>query len=405
MPRRVVITGLGCVSPNGIGCEAFTEALLAGRSGLSALPPELRARVKSSVAGQVRDVPVSARLSEADRRRTPRMVHMAVAAAEEAIGGVRPNAARTAVVLGTGGGGIEFTEQQYEALHRGGKSSPFAVTSATHGNLASELSIAFGLRGPSHCISTGCASGIDALGHALDLIRAGRCDAAVAGGADATITAGALLGFEAMRVIGTREWDHPAQACRPFAADRDGFILGEGAWMFLLEAAENTTQPALAELAGYGSTCDAFHRVQVAPDVTECVHAMRLALHDAGATTDDVDYVNLHGTGTQMNDVLETKALHALLGERAGLVPMSATKSMIGHPQGASGAAGLAATVLCARRGQIHPTLNTRPTDPACDLDYVPQARRHAIRTALVNCLAFGSKNSAIVVRLPGVTD
>ncbi|MEM7809409.1 MAG: beta-ketoacyl synthase, partial [Planctomycetota bacterium] len=177
-------------------------------------------------------------------------------------------------------------------------------------------------------------------------------------------------------------------------------ILGEGAWMFLLEAGDVTKREPLAEIAGYGSTCDAYHRVQVAPDVAECVRAVRLALDDADTTSDAVDHVNLHGTGTRMNDALETRAMREVFGERAATVPMSATKSMIGHPQGASAAAGLAATILCAHRGFVHPTLNTTPADPECDLDYVPEPRQVDVRTAVINCLAFGSKNSALVVTL-----
>ena len=404
---HVVITGIGCVAPNGVGRDAYADALIAGRSGLSFLPETLTAGLKSRVAGRVVDFDPLAHVPAADARRTPRMVPMAVAAAREALhhAGFDGDPAACGVSLGTGGGGLEFVERQYAAFFGGvGKSSPFAITAGTHGNLASELSIALGLRGPSHVVSTGCASSTDALGHAADLIRLGRATAMVAGGADATISRGILAGFEAMKVIGTRPVDDPADACRPFAADRDGFILGEGAWLFVLEDADHAERrgaTALAELAGYGSTCDAFHRTQIAPDAAECVRAVRLALAEAGASADDVDYVNLHGTGTPLNDKLETLALRRVFGGRAGDVPMSATKSMIGHPQGACGAAGLAATLLCAARGRIHPTLNTTPADPECDLDYVPAESRPAtVRTALLNCLAFGSKNSALVVRM-----
>ncbi|MEM8873383.1 MAG: beta-ketoacyl-[acyl-carrier-protein] synthase family protein [Planctomycetota bacterium] len=402
MPRPVVVTGIGCVSPNGVGCDGFADAMINGRSGLSHLPDDIRQACKSTVAGRLVGFEPTEHMDVQDVRRTPRTVHLATAAAREALAEANVDPVRTGVLLGTGGGGVTFLETQYQALFSGGKTSPFAITVGTHGNLASELSITFGLRGPSHCISTGCASGLDAVGHGLDLIRIGRCDAVLCGGADAPISNATLRAFEAMKVISTRPFDNPADACRPFAADRDGFVLGEGAWMFLLEAADTTTRPPLAEIAGYGSTCDAYHRVQVAPDVAECVRAVRLALDDAGAPADAVDYVNLHGTGTRMNDTLETGAMHQLFGERAADIPMSATKSMIGHPQGASATAGLAATLLCAQRGFVHPTINTQPTDPACDLDYVPEARRADVRLAVVNCLAFGSKNSALVVRLTG---
>ena len=224
------------------------------------------------------------------------------------------------------------------------------------------------------------------------------------GGGDAPLAPGILRGFERMGVISTRPYDDPADASRPFSASRSGFILAEGAWQFVLETEEFAARRGatpLAELAGYGSTSDAYHRVRIAPDVEECVHAMRLALADAGATPAEVDAVNLHGTGTEMNDRLETLALKKLLGGRARDVPMSATKSMIGHPQGAGGSAGVAAAVLSARQGFVHPTVNLTDPDPELDLDYVPlQARQCRPKLILCNCIAFGSKNSALVLRI-----
>jgi 3-oxoacyl-[acyl-carrier-protein] synthase II len=307
------------------------------------------------------------------------------------------------VALGTGGGGLAFVEEQYRTWFTQGKGSLFSITAGTHGNLSSELSIALRLRGPSHVLSTGCTSATDAIGHAMMLIRAGIVPAMLAGGADAPIAPGILKGFELMRVISTRRWDDPAQASRPFSLDRDGFVLGEGAWMFVLESLEHAMHRGaepLAELAGYGSTCDAYHRVQIAPDVVEPVRAMELALADARVGKDEVGYVNLHGTGTELNDRMETAALKKCFGPRAASIPMSSTKSMIGHPQGACGAAGLAATVLGLRAGVLHPTINLDQPDPDCDLDYLPHhARRAEVDVALCNCIAFGSKNSALVVK------
>jgi 3-oxoacyl-[acyl-carrier-protein] synthase II len=235
------------------------------------------------------------------------------------------------------------------------------------------------------------------------LIRAGIVPMMLAGGADAPISPGILHAFEKMRVVSTRPWDDPRHASRPFSLDRDGFVLGEGAWMFVLEDADHAAArgaPALAELAGYASTCDAYHRVQIAPDVLEPVRAMQLALQDASTSPDEIDYVNLHGTSTQLNDKMETLAVRKCFGERAARIPMSSTKSLIGHPQGACGAAGVAATILGMREGFAHPTINLGVSDPQCDLDYVPHlARNVQIRTALCNCIAFGSKNGALVVR------
>jgi 3-oxoacyl-[acyl-carrier-protein] synthase II len=265
------------------------------------------------------------------------------------------------------------------------------------------LSIALRLRGPSHVLSTGCASSTDAIGYATMLIRNGTTPMMLAGGADAPVSRGILTAFEKMRVVSTRRWDDARQASRPFNADRDGFVLGEGAWMFVLEEMEHAQARGatmLAEIGGWASTCDAYHRVQIAPQIVEPVRAMELAMAEAGVAKDEVGYVNLHGTSTELNDRMETAAMKKCFGERAYRIPMSATKSMIGHAQGACGAAGLAATVLGMRSGEVHPTINLDRPDPECDLDYVPNvSRRVGVDVALCNCIAFGSKNSAIVVK------
>jgi 3-oxoacyl-[acyl-carrier-protein] synthase II len=235
------------------------------------------------------------------------------------------------------------------------------------------------------------------------LVRTGTIPMMLAGGADSCISFGILSAFERMRVVSTRQWDDPRKSSRPFSADRDGFVLGEGAWMFVLESAESVRARGatpLAEIAGYASTCDAYHRVQIAPDVAEPIRAIELALADAGVTPEQIDYINLHGTSTDMNDRMETAALKGALGGHSRRIPMSSTKSMIGHPQGACGAAGIAATVLGMQGGWCHPTINVDVPDPACDLDYVPHVARDArIDVALCNCIAFGSKNSALVVQ------
>jgi 3-oxoacyl-[acyl-carrier-protein] synthase II len=308
------------------------------------------------------------------------------------------------VALGTGGGGLAFVEEQYKEFFRTGKGSLYSITSGTHGNLSSELSIQLRLRGPSHVLSTGCASATDAIGYAMMLLRAGVVPRMLVGGADSPISPGILTTFERMRVVSTRYWEEPARACRPFQPDRDGFILGEGAWMFVLEtleSAEARGAKVLAELTGYGSTCDAFHRVQIRPDVEECVRAIGLALADSGIGPERIGYVNLHGTGTDLNDKLETAAVKRALGEHARRIPMSSTKSLIGHPQGACGAAGLASAVMSMQNGVLHPTVNQDGRDEECDLDYVPNVARkvEGLEYALCNCIAFGSKNSALVVR------
>ena len=412
-PHRptVVITGIGCVAPNGVGRGAFASALLAGRSGVRAIEGVDQARLKTTAAAQCLDFDPSSAMDDVDLRRVPRMVPMALAASREAMAqaglSIDPDDVEqqrtVGVALGTGGGGLAFIEGQYKAYFTSGRMSPFAITAGTHGNLASELSIQLRLRGPSHVMTTGCTSSTDAIGYAADLIRAGRSPVMLAGGADSPVCETILYGFEKMGVVSTREWADPSRASRPFDAGRDGFVLGEGAWMFVLESADHAAARGartLAEVAGYGSTCDAYHRVRIAPDAAESVRAMRLALEDAGATPADVGYVNLHGTGTDLNDRLETLAVRKCLGDRAGDVPASSAKSMIGHAQGACGAAGVAATVLCLAAGRAHPTINLDDADPACDLDYVPGESRPCDATvALCNCIAFGSKNSALVLR------
>jgi 3-oxoacyl-[acyl-carrier-protein] synthase II len=408
--KRVVITGMGVISPNGMGVEAFADANRHGRSGIGPIEGVDLTGLKSAAAGQVRGFDPQSVMDAPELRRVPRMVPMALAASKEALAMARWQFAeadiqaqrRIGVALGTGGGGLAFVEDQYREYFLRGKGSLFSITAGTHGNLSSELSIALKLRGPSHVVSTGCTSSTDALGYAAALIRGGVVPAMLAGGADAPVSHCILKAFELMRVVSTRRWDEPARASRPFDADRDGFVLGEGAWMFILEDRDHALArgaTVLAELAGYASTCDAYHRVQIAPDVAEPVRAMESALADAGVAKDEVGYINLHGTATDLNDRMETLAVRKCFGTRAAKIPASATKSMIGHPQGACGAAGVAATILALREGILPPTINLDSPDPACDLDYIPNiARSHRVEIALCNCIAFGSKNSAIVL-------
>jgi len=272
------------------------------------------------------------------------------------------------------------------------------------GTLSSDVSIRFGLRGPSHMITTGCTSSTDALGYSLRQIQSGRADMVLSGGADAPIALGIVKGFILMKIL-TDSWNHaPERASRPFNRDRDGFVLAEGAWMFVLEEYEHARARGakiLAEICGYGSTCEAFHRVRLQECGEEPARAIALAMQQAGVGPADVHYVNLHGTSTQLNDRIETRALKLAMGNgHAYKVPMSALKSQIGHPQGACGAAGVAATLVAMKHEQIPPTLNVEKPDPDCDLDYVPAAGRKAqIEHAVCNCIAFGSKNSALVLR------
>ncbi len=410
--RRAVITGIGCVSPNGIGRSAFWTALREGRSGVRRITRFDVSDFPVQIAAEVTGVDVYEIIPPKERQHVPRVVPMALWAAREALAeaGIRPEALssderrRMAVILGSGGGGLEFTERQYRYYFTGEtkKASIYTIASSTIGTLSSELSAAFGLKGMSHVISTGCTSSIDAIAYAAQAVQLGRADVVITGGVDAPLSPGILTAFCAMRAL-TASWNHaPERASRPFSRDRDGFVLGEGAWIFIVEERERARRRGAtiyAEILGYGATCDAHHRVRMDESGEEPARAMRLALEEAGLSPADVGYINLHGTSTVLNDRIETRAVKLAFGEHARRIPMSATKSLIGHPQGACGAAGLAAALLALHEGFIHPTLNLDEPDPECDLDYVPHRGRVAhVRVALVNCLSFGSKNAALVV-------
>jgi 3-oxoacyl-[acyl-carrier-protein] synthase II len=411
-PRRVVITGMGCVTPLGIGREAFWSGLLAGVSGVRRIAAFDPSSFPVQIAAEVPSFDWEAQLNPKDRKHVPRTVPLALAAAREALDDARlfPNdlslAERRAigVELGTGGGGLAFTEQQYEYWYVGPthKASVYTIPASTHGGLSSELSMAFGLRGLSHIVSTGCTSSTDAMAYAAQHIALGRQDVMLSGGVDAPIAPGILAAFNLMTVL-TNDWnDEPHRASRPFSRSRSGIVLGEGSWIYVLEELKHATNRGAkiyAEITGYGATCDAYHRVRLAEDGDEPARAMRLALDDAGCEPKDIDYVNLHGTSTLLNDRIETSALKLAFDGHAARIPMSATKSQIGHPQGASGAAGLGAALCAMHANKIPPTINLDDPDPDCDLDYVPnEAREASVRVALCNCIGFGSKNSALVV-------
>lgn len=411
--RRVVITGMGVLSPNGLGREAFWAATRAGRSGIRRIAAFDPAHLPAQIAGELPGFDPGPWVKAKDRDHVPRVVAMAIAAAAEALAdaGLRPAEwdlearRRAGVLLGTGGGALAFTELQYERYYADQvrKASVYSIPSSTPGTLSSEVSMWFGLKGMSHVVSTGCTSSTDALAYAALQISAGRLPLFVAGGVDAPIAPGIMAGFCMMKVV-TPSWNHdPARASRPFSADRDGFVLAEGAWLFVLEELRHARARGAriyAELAGYGSTCDAFHRVRLDENGEEPARAMALACAEAGIEPGALQYINCHGTSTELNDRIETRAIKRFLGAHAAEVPCSSLKSMIGHPQGASGAAGVAATVLALRDGCLPPTINLDRPDPECDLDCIPNAARSKrIDTALCNCIGFGSKNSALVVR------
>ncbi|MDQ1729353.1 MAG: 3-oxoacyl-[acyl-carrier-protein] synthase [Pyrinomonadaceae bacterium] len=411
-PRRVVITGIGCVTPIGIGREAFWAGLVHGLSGVRTIESFDVSNSPVKIAAQVQNFDWEAQLNPKDRKHVARTVPLALAAAREAVAdaNLKPDEfsleqrRAVGVVLGTGGGGLAFTEQQYSYWFNGSttKASVYTIPASTHGGLSSELSMAFGLRGLSHIVSTGCTSSTDAIAYAAQHIALGRQELMLTGGVDAPIAPGILAGFNLMTVL-TNDWnDEPERASRPFSLNRSGIVLGEGAWIYVLEELDHAQERGAkiyAEVTGYGATCDAYHRVRLAESGDEPARAMKLALADAGRTPEEVNYVNLHGTSTVLNDRIETTALKLALNGRAAKTPMSATKSQIGHPQGASGAAGLGAALCAMHTGIIPPTINLDEPDPECDLDYVANEGRTAdVQIALCNCIGFGSKNSALLV-------
>jgi 3-oxoacyl-[acyl-carrier-protein] synthase II len=404
---------MGVVSPNGNGNAAFSEAALAGKSGVRRISRFDPSEIQVQIAGEVRDFDELAWVEKKERKHVSRVLPLALAAATEALqtAGIEraslplEESRRFGVIMGSGGGAQEFTEEQYRLFfhEQYKKLSLFCIPTSVMGTLSSELSVRLGLRGSSHVITTGCTSSTDAFGYSMRQIQSGRLDMVLSGGADAPISLGIIKGFILMKIL-TDSWNgEPEKGSRPFSVDRDGFVLGEGAWMFVLEEYEHARARGakmLAEVCGYGSTCEAFHRVRLQECGEEPARAIGLAMKNAGIAAADVDYVNLHGTSTQLNDRIETRALKLALGERAREVPMSAIKSQIGHPQGACGAAGVAAAIVAMQSGQIPPTLNLQNRDPDCDLDYVPDVgRKKAIEHAICNCIAFGSKNSALVLR------
>jgi 3-oxoacyl-[acyl-carrier-protein] synthase II len=413
MLRRVAITGIGAVSPNGIGRETFWSATKRGVSGVRRISQFDPSEWAVHVAGQVTGFEEDRYVAPKDRPHVSRVTPLAVAAAGEALAdaGLNPGSMsrdelrQIGVMVGSGGASQEFTEEQYRLYYAGKQKqcSVYVIPTSTPGTLASEVSMRFGLRGLSHLISTGCTSSTDAIGYAFRHIRHGDLDCMVAGGVDAPIAPLILRGFILMRILASRWNETPELASRPFSKDRDGFVLGEGSWFFILEEMErarNRGARIYGEIAGYGSTCEAFHRVRLEECGEEPARAIGLALKEAGLPPEEIQYLSYHGTSTELNDRIETRAVKLAFGKHAYRFAGSSLKSMIGHPQGACGAAGIATTLLAMRDGFAPPTINVEVPDPECDLDYVPKnGRALQIENAVANCIAFGSKNSAMVLK------
>jgi 3-oxoacyl-[acyl-carrier-protein] synthase II len=410
---RIVISGFGCLTPLGNSRDALWEGYRNSTSGIRRIGTFDTSDIPVQIAGEVRGIDPLEFFPLKDRQHVSRAAGLAVGATKQALVDARLSPEklelearrRIGVVLGTGGGGLEFTERQYGFWfrdHAPKKASVYTIPTSTSGTLSSEVSMAFQLHGMSHIVSTGCTSSTDAIFYACDAIVSNRVDIVVTGGVDAPLAPGILRGFCLMRVL-TESWNNePERASRPFSRDRDGFVLGEGAWIYVVETERSARERGAqiyAEILGYGSTCDAYHRVRLNDTGIEPARAMQTAIMDAGLHSEDIDYVNLHGTSTDLNDRIETRAVKLGLGAHAATIPMSATKSMVGHPQGASGASGISAILFAMQESKIPATLNLEEPDPECDLDYVPLRPRAAeVRYALANCIGFGSKNSALVL-------
>ena len=412
MPRRVVVTGLGSISPNGIGKKKFWENTCSGISGIERISSFDPTGLSCQIAGEVQDFDPLEYFSKTDLKKLSRSVPLAIAASKEALQDSSIDLAQfneedfesLGVIVGTGGAGFDFSEKQFEIFFSGRKNkiSPYAISNSLVGMLSSEISMYFGLQGRSHVLSNGCTSSTDAIGYSFNSIRSGQEEWILTGGVESCVTPAMMLGFERMRVNPTQYNNDPTRGSRPFNIDRDGFVLSEGSWMLILEELEHAKRrdaPIYGEVLGYGSTCDAYHRVAIMPDGKQSSRALHLALKDAKINKDQVDYINFHGTSTIVNDKVETLAVKNLFNNLSHKIPVSSTKSMTGHPQGASGALGVTVSLLSLCNNFLTPTINQESPDPECDLDYVPNiGREKNLSIAISNCISFGSKNSALVL-------
>jgi 3-oxoacyl-[acyl-carrier-protein] synthase II len=404
---RVVITGIGPVTPVGVGVEAFWEGLTSGRSGIGPIQRFDASELPVRLAAEVQDFQPTDWMDLKESRRTDRVVHLAVAAARlahEDAGKPDIEGERTGVVVGTGVGGLESLLKQHEVmLTRGpGRVSPFMVPSLMANAAAGQVAMHFGLTGPNTCIVTACAAGAHSVGEGYRLIRQGLADVVLAGGTEASVIPLTVAAFSQMQAL-TKNPD-PESACRPFDAERNGFVLGEGACVVVLERedlARARSARVYAEVAGYGASADAYHITAPDPSGSGAAIAMRRALEDAGEEPGAVGYINAHGTSTQLNDAAETAAIKATLGDEiAHRVPVSSTKSMTGHLLGAAGATEAGATALAILEGVLPPTIHYRTPDPECDLDYIPnEARKADVRFALSNSFGFGGQNAVLAIR------
>ncbi|MCD6257810.1 beta-ketoacyl-ACP synthase II [Candidatus Aerophobetes bacterium] len=409
MGRRVVVTGMGVVSPIGIGVKEFEEGIFSGKNGIKKITRFDTSSYKSRIGGEITNLNVGDYLSPKDIRRMDRFTQFGMIAAMEAIeqAGLNvnsKNSEKIGVLVGSGVGGLQTVEREKAVLMEKGpqRVSPFLVPMLITNIASAYIAIKYGFRGPNLSISTACATGTHAIGEAFRMIQRGEADAMVAGGAEAAITPLGLAGFCAMRALSIRN-DEPERASRPFDRERDGFVIGEGAGILILEELEFARKRGAniwAEVIGFGMSSDAYHITQPVADGRGIRIAMENALKDAKVNLQDIDYINAHGTSTPLNDRVETKSIKDLFKDRAYEIPVSSTKSMTGHLLGATGGVEAIACILAIQRKRVPPTINYEFPDPDCDLDYVPnEAREIDVRVAMSNSMGFGGHNATIVIK------
>jgi len=417
--KKVVVTGMGLVSPIGKSVEEFCESLKAGKSGIGPITQFDTTDFDVKIAGEIKDFDPGLWMDKKEARKMARFTQLAVAAAAQALTdaglmgetnaeGKRPvksNPDRTGIVLGNGIGGFEVVTESYKKLFDSGpkRMLPLTVPMMIPNEAAGNISMIFGTRGPAFTQVTACASGTDALGQGLDLIRAGRCDVVIAGGTESTIVPFAVGGFQMLKALSTKRCNEPTKASRPFDVDRDGFVIAEGSGVLILESEEHAKARGakiLAEFAGYGASADAYHITAPDPTGTSGANAVKLAIADAGMKPEDIQYYNAHGTSTEINDPTETKMLKMVFGDHAYKMKVSSTKSMHGHCIAGGGGIEAIACILAIRDGFYPPTINLDNPDPECDLDYVANKAQYGeINAAASGSLGFGGHNGVVVFK------
>lgn len=407
--KRVVVTGLGAITPIGNTLAEYWDGLISGRNGIAPITLFDPAKHDCRIAGEVKGFDPHVYLDRKEAKRMDRFAQFGVSASKQAIADAGfvindLNAEQVGVVIGTGIGGLKVLEDQQEIyLTRGpDRCSPFMIPMMIANMAAGLTAIHTGAKGPNNCTVTACAAGSNAIGDAFRLVQRGYAQAMICGGTEAAVTPLSLAGFAACKALSTRN-DDPARACRPFDVGRDGFVMGEGAGILILEELEHALSRGAkiyAEIVGYGMTCDAYHITSPVPGGEGAARAIQLALKDAGVTPEQVSYINAHGTSTPANDSTETAAIKTALGEHAHRVAISSTKSMTGHLLGGSGGIEGVAAALAVANDQVPPTINLENPDPACDLDYVPnQSRKQPVEVALSNSFGFGGHNVTLVFK------